>query len=76
MKRLTNHQWSLLGKYLKDEATPADLVQIETLFEQFPGLKEEVLHLNVKPNNQSTSDFDAERALKKMHERFKRENLI
>lgn len=76
MKRLTNHHWSLIGKYLKDEASPEDLVQIRDLFIQCPGLEAELLHLNTKLEKESPSDFNAASALKKMHARFKKENLI
>jgi hypothetical protein len=77
MKRLLNGHWSLIGKYLRDEASPADQVQLHNLFEQWPGLKEEILLLNSSVEKGPSSDvFDSQKAFQKLDERFKDENLI
>jgi hypothetical protein len=79
MKRLSNQDWSLIARYLKEEASQTDLAQLNTLLQAYPNLKEELQHMDRNVNvsdHPSSTEFDADQAFQKLHERFKRENLL
>jgi hypothetical protein len=79
MKRLNNQDWSLIARYLKEETTQTDLVQLRSLLETYPGLQAELAQMERNVNGSDTSasdDFDADKAFQKLHERLRGENLV
>jgi hypothetical protein len=79
MKRISSQDWSVIARYLlKEEATQTDLVQFNAIMHDHPNLKDELLALNrdLSHNNHQQNGFDADAALKKLHDRFRNENLI
>ena len=78
MKKLTTQDWSLIARYLKEEASQTDIVRVNMLMDNHPGLKEEILTMNrsfSEPEDHSCA-FDSEKALQKLHERLRQDNLI
>lgn len=77
MKRLTNQDWSLIARYLREEATAEDMDQLNTLLESHPNLEAELSLLNKDLKKPVTPDeFDADAAFQKLHQRFKNDKLI
>jgi hypothetical protein len=82
MKKLTIQEWSLIARYLDQGATPTDMLQINSLMDDCPELKKELMNTgrsistSKEQSRGQTNGFDTERALQKLHERLKNENLI
>lgn len=71
--------WSLIARYLKEEASQNDMDQLHILVYKYPNLREELEILGRGMNNStisSTDTFNADKAFERVNERFKRENLI
>lgn len=76
MKRLNTQEWSLIKRYLKAETSLQDLAKLDILWAENPTLKSEIDMLYGKVPLPSTEDFDHTQAFEKLHNRFKREDLI
>jgi hypothetical protein len=76
MKRLNTQEWSLIKRYLKAETSLQDLARLDILWAENPTLKSEIDMLYGKVPLPSPEDFDATQAFEKLHNRFKREDLI
>jgi hypothetical protein len=79
MKGLSMGDWSLIARYLKDEASKDDLLQLDLLVKNHPNLKMEFEWLGRELNSpkvQNTFDFDAETAFKRLNKRFELEDLV
>ncbi len=78
MKGLSMGEWSLIARYLKQEASEGDLYQLHLLIDRKPALREtlEILGREIKAADNGTESFDADRALHKLDERLKKEKLI
>ncbi|HEY9004542.1 hypothetical protein [Ohtaekwangia sp.] len=78
MKRLSEHDWSLISRYLHAETTEQDMAQLDSIWAANPALKSRIDALwNDKQTSSFTAeDFDAIKAFQKLHERFQREDLI
>lgn len=71
--------WSLIARYLKEEASQNDMDQLHILVYKYPNLREELEILGRMMNNatiSTTDTFNADKAFERVNERFKRENLI
>jgi hypothetical protein len=79
MKGLSMGDWSLIARYLKDEASQDDLLELDLLVANYPNLKMEFDWLGRELNSpkvQNTFDFDAETAFERLNERFVQEGLV
>ena len=76
MKRLNTQEWSLIKRYLNAETSQQDLAKLDILWAENPSLKSEVDQLSDNLPLPSLEEFDATRAFEKLHNRFKREDLI
>jgi hypothetical protein len=73
--KIKSQDWSLIARYLNDEANEEDCVRIHSLIQQNPELEAELSRLRPHASFQ-LRPFDADNAFKKLHGRFERENLI
>lgn len=75
MDTISALDWSTIARCLDDEATDADLAELRRLRQQHPDLSDWMLTNEFYVPN-SAAHFDAESAFKKIHHRFRNENLI
>lgn len=71
--------WSLIARYLKKEASQSEVDKFQLLVEHNPNLRKELELLGHGLNSSTHArkdTFNANRAFKKLTERFKKENLI
>jgi hypothetical protein len=79
MKGLNMGDWSLIARYLKQEASSSDLDQLRSLVARYPRLGGELNQLGREintPQARDRFDFDVERAFESLHQRFELEKLI
>ena len=79
MKGLSMRNWSLIARYLKQEASRSDLDQFDLLVKKHPNLKMELEILGREMNTPSilpSFKFKADKAFKKLNQRFEKENLL
>jgi len=79
MEQLSNGDWSLIARYLSEEASQKDMVRLTTLAQRTPNLREEIEGLRQRMNAQPVSRtdvFHADPAFDKLHKRLVAEGLI
>ena len=78
MEGLTTRDWSLIARCLKDEASESDLEELRHLVKRYPELKTEMKKMkpDLHHRNPSGEPFDADKALEKLTDRFRKENLL
>ena len=79
MKRLSMGDWSVIARYLKNEASAEDEDRFALLVDCCPNLKDELEEMdrvfNV-PIPEIDDNFDETAAFENLTSRFKKENLI
>ena len=71
--------WSLVARYLKDEASGEHLKQFDALVKSFPNLRMELEWLGREintPRPDRSISFNSEQALQRLTQRFEREDLL
>lgn len=78
MKGLTTRDWSLIARCLKEEASESDLEELRHLVKRYPELKTEMKKMkpDLHQRNPAGEPFDADKALEKLTDRFRKENLL
>lgn len=78
MEQLSNGDWSLIARYLCEEANQKDMVRLTTLAHRTQNLREELEGLRQRMNAQVSPRqvFHAEPAFDKLHRRLVAEGLI
>lgn len=79
MEELSTGDWSLIARYLSEEASEEDFVRLDGLTHRTQNLREEMEALRKRMNIPVTSGpdvFDADLAFDKLHQRLKAEGLI
>lgn len=78
MEGLTTRDWSLIARCLKEEASESDLEELSRLVKRYPELKNEMKKMkpDLHHRNPSGETFDADKALEKLTDRFRKENLL
>ena len=79
MEELSTGDWSLIARYLSEEASEEDFVRLDSLTHRTQNLREEMEALRKRMNIPVTSGpdvFNADLALDKLHRRLKTEGLI
>ena len=79
MEELSTGDWSLIAKYLSEEANQEELVCLDSLAHRTPKLREEMEVLRHRmniPAKPSPDVFRADPAFDKLHKRLKVAGLI
>lgn len=78
MEGLTTRDWSLIARCLKEEASESDLEELRHLVKRYPELKTEMKKMkpDLHHRNIPGEPFDADKALEKLTDRFRKENLL
>lgn len=79
MEELSSGDWSLIAKYLSEEATQEDLVLLDSLAHRTQNLREEMVVLRQRmsiPATPGPEVFHGDPAFDKLHQRLKAEGLI
>lgn len=76
MKEIPDYVKTLIRRYLSNEASEADFIEIAALIEQHPSLLQQLKDGEHDPHTPASDDFDAPTAFRKLDERFKNEGLI
>jgi len=79
MKGLSMGDWSLIARYLQDEASQTDFDGICDLVERNPTLREELEMLGLGLSNSAPTHhdtFNADTAFIRLNDRLKKEKLI
>jgi hypothetical protein len=79
MEELSTGDWSLIARYLSEEASEGDLVRLDRLAHRTKNLREEMEALRKRMNVPVTPGpnvFNADPAFDKLHQRLKAEGLI
>ena len=79
MKRLSNHEWSLMARCITGEASPQELEQAQALYKQYTGLQSGIdqIREDLRQNPPDTvTDFDADAAFARLNKRIQDENLL
>ena len=79
MEELTTGDWSLIARYLSEEASEEDFVRLDSLTHRTQNLREEMEALRKRMNIPVTSGpdvFNADPAFDKLHQRLKAEGLV
>ena len=79
MEELSTGDWSLIARYLSEEASDEDFVRLDSLTHRIQKLREEMEALRKRMNTPVTSGpdvFNADLAFDKLHQRLKAEGLI
>lgn len=79
MEELSTGDWSLIAKYLSEEASQEDLVRLDAVVHHRLGLLEEIEVLCQRmtvPSTPGPDVFHEDQAFDKLHQRLKAEGLI
>jgi hypothetical protein len=79
MKGLNMGDWSLVARYLKDEARGDDLKHFHALVKTYPNLRMELDWLGREintPRPDRSISFNSEQALQRLTRRFELEGLL
>jgi len=78
MEELSNGDWSLIARYLYEEASQKDMVSLTTLAHRTQNLRMEIERLGQGMNAQASPRpvFHADPAFDKLHRRLVAEGLI
>ncbi len=78
MEQLSNGDWSLIARYLCEEASQKDMVRLTTLAHRTQNLREEIERLRQGMNTQASPRpvFYADPSFDKLHQRLVAEGLI
>ena len=79
MEELSTGDWSLIARYLSEEASEEDFVRLDSLTHRTQNLREEMEALRKRmsiPVTSAPDVFNADLALDKLHHRLKAEGLI
>jgi hypothetical protein len=79
MKGLTMGDWSMVARFLKDQASGEDLKQFDALVKNFPNLRMELDWLGREintPRPDRSTIFKSDQALQRLTRRFEQEDLI
>ena len=74
MKGITIENWSLIARYLNEEATETDLAQLSPLLGADSRLSQAIQEM--KTQLYPSDNFNSDTAFEKLERRFKNENLI